>query len=220
MSSGVAFADIDRADGGNIFPSSLSLSSAASCWCSRTMLFFPPSQSPASVEACARPRREKMDRARAASPISPHCLYAIKDTEAAGSSNLADDPLLKVRYLIYYFDLVVIFDPIRFGCRLLLLNWCRASPGISSDGPATTLTKRPSKYINCVDDKGKNEKEKDKTAVSTVLLIWAVNEDGVTINTFFFFFKSKAFHLFLSPLPHPLNDTRGEKMLHLNQRTA
>lgn len=33
------------------------------------------SLSPASVEASARPRREKMGRARAASPISPSLRY-------------------------------------------------------------------------------------------------------------------------------------------------
>lgn len=57
-------------------PLSFSLSSAASCWCSRTMLFFPPS--PASVEASARPRREKMGRARAASPICPTLSLLLK----------------------------------------------------------------------------------------------------------------------------------------------
>lgn len=88
----MAFADIDGADGGrrwrqHFFPL-LSLLRGELLMQSDDAF----SPSPASVEDCARPRRGKMGRARAASPISPTLPAAIKDTEAAGSSTLADDP--------------------------------------------------------------------------------------------------------------------------------
>lgn len=69
----MTFADIDRADGGRqwrqhfFFPLPRRVADAVG------RCFFPPS--PASVEASARPRREKMGRARAASPISLSLRY-------------------------------------------------------------------------------------------------------------------------------------------------